>query len=182
MPAAISIAPPPLVVAAFAQVLELKTESMMVTVPENTQSPPPAMLAVLWVNAQLVNVTIAKLADPTTIPAPLLEPATVVLPFVSSKPSTLVVPAVPLSTLTTLLAFNPSKMHLATMSEHVIVTTLLMQSELLLSLPQEPLNDDPAVAIIVSPTAALSTALARADVETVVTVVSAEMRGGRLPT
>ncbi len=88
-------------------------------------------------------------------------------PFVISKPSKLVVPVVPLSIDTTLLVFNPSNVHLATMSEHLTLTGLVKQSEEVLSLLQVPLNVDPGVTTIISPAAALLEADCSAEEATV---------------
>ncbi len=69
-------------------------------------------------------------------------------------------------TLTTLFVFKPSKMHIATMSEHLIVKALSITSKRFSLLGGE-VNVVPVVATIISPAPALVYADCRADVATV---------------
>ena len=72
---------------------------------------------------------------------------------------------------TTLLAPDPSSVHITAMSEHLIVTVLTIQSVESFSrmaLLQVPVNVDPVSATIVSPLPALSQADCSAEVSTVV--------------
>ncbi len=96
------------------------------------------------------------------------------------KPSKLNVPygvLVLRSASTTLLLFSPSKVHLATMSEHLIVIDFLMHRENVLSVLHVPVKVDPYVAMTVSHAAAFATAAVRPDVATV--IVAARTTGAR---
>jgi hypothetical protein len=90
-----------------------------------------------------------------------------------SKPSRLTCPKT-LSTNTTFFVFNPSNVHIVTMSEHLIVTTLLIKSKIV-ALYAGVVNVDPVVTTMVSPAAALLYADCSADVATV--TVAAETMG-----
>jgi hypothetical protein len=63
--------------------------------------------------------------------------------------------------------FNPSKVHIVTMFEHLIVTALVIRSKTF-ALYAGMVNVDPVVTTIVSPAAALVYADCSSDVATVI--------------